>query len=424
MIRQMKRKLFLTLTMVWLIALTLILGAVNLSMNASLHARTDSLLLMAAESDGRLLTHDRADAPDSGGLHVFSVRLDESGNVLEMIGLDAPADVPADSEAMIEQIRHEPAGAGEIAGYRYVWLRRAYGSIIALADTRQVGQVRTRLLMTTLGIGALAFLALTLCSAGLTKWLVGPVSESFEKQKRFISDASHELKTPLSIISANAEVLEDEIGENTHLRYIRSESARMATLVRSLLTLAQLDAVRSPAALVPIDLTRALLTVALPFESVAFEQHKSYTLDIAEGLTLTGDEERIKQLFVILLDNALKHAPEGGEITASARLDGDCAHLQVTNTGEGIPEAEREKIFQRFYRADASRSTDTGGFGLGLSIARSIAAEHHGRIWVESEEGKYASFHVTLPVSQRRPKCRRSSKSAARRHVPHPRADE
>jgi len=245
-------------------------------------------------------------------------------------------------------------------------------------------------------ITAAACVLLSVLAWLLVRRMVQPVEEAFIRQKQFVSDASHELKTPLAVISANAEVLEQEIGENEYLGYIRSEVRRTDTLVRNLLTLARLDRNEANAEMKPFDLSRALLDVALPFESTVYEAGKTLEMEIPDGIRCTGNEEMVKQLAVILLSNALKYSDEHGRIRISLHDTGKQREIRVFNTGDAIQPEDQEKIFDRFWRADQSHSKETGGHGLGLAIARSIVDLHRGRITVESTEGKGTEFIVTL----------------------------
>jgi signal transduction histidine kinase len=226
--------------------------------------------------------------------------------------------------------------------------------------------------------------------------MIRPVEEAFIRQKQFVSGASHELKTPLAVISANAEVLEQDIGENEYLGYIRSEVKRTDSLVRNLLTLARMDRNESRAEMKSFDLSHALLDVILPFESTVYEAGKTMETEIPDGITCTGNEEMIKQLAVILLSNALKYSDDGGRIRISLSAHGKQREIRVFNTGDPIDPKDREKIFDRFWRADPAHNRDTGGHGLGLAIARSIVEAHKGKILVESSEKEGTTFTVLL----------------------------
>ena len=230
----------------------------------------------------------------------------------------------------------------------------------------------------------------------LSKWAIQPVKTAFENQRRFISDASHELKTPLTVISANADVLESEIGENKWLENIKSQSEIMSSLVYDLLDLAKMDETKEQLVFSEFDLSSVVLSKSLEFECTAFESGKTFEQNITENIRYTGNEDSIKHLVTILIDNAIKHSDENGIVRVALTKAGNKNIFQVYNTGNGIKNSEKDKIFNRFYRSDESRSKVTGGYGLGLSIAKSIVDAHKGTISVDGEENKWISFTVVL----------------------------
>ena len=237
---------------------------------------------------------------------------------------------------------------------------------------------------------------LSLAAVWLIHRLVKPVNEAMEKQKQFVWDASHELKTPLAVISANAEALAGEVGDNKSLAYIQSEVKRTDGLIQNLLTLARMEKGTVKAERKPFDLSRALLEVALPFESAIFETGKELTMDIPDGVTCGGDVDMIKQLTVILLSNAQKYSDDGGKISVTLETKGERRVLKVHNTGHAIPAEAQERIFDRFYRVDSSHNREIEGNGLGLAIAKSIVEAHKGKITVHSAEGEGTTFTVIL----------------------------
>ena len=279
-----------------------------------------------------------------------------------------------------------PVNIAMLAGHEY--FRKASGASDKYAKATE--EQRTAL------VAGIACLILSLGAWILIRKMIHPVEEAFRKQQQFVWDASHELKTPLAVISANAEVLEQEIGENEYLGYIRSEVKRTDTLVRNLLTLARLDRNETTAEMKPFDLSHALLDVTLPFESTVFEAGKTLDIQIPEGIEYTGNEEMIKQLAVILLSNALKYSDPNGRIVISLKAIGRQREISVFNTGEAIDPEDRERIFDRFWRADPAHGRETGGHGLGLAIARSIVDTHEGKITVDSREGEGNTFTVLL----------------------------
>lgn len=230
----------------------------------------------------------------------------------------------------------------------------------------------------------------------LSRWAIKPVKTALDNQRRFISDASHELKTPLAVISANADVLETEIGENKWLSNIKGQSEIMSDLVFDLLDLAKMDETHEEMIFTEFDLSSVVLSKSLEFECTAFECGKTFEQNITEGIKYKGNEESIKHLVTILIDNAIKHSDENGIVRVTLTASGNKKIFQVYNTGNGIKNSEKDKIFNRFYRSDESRSKVTGGYGLGLSIAKAIVEAHKGSITVDGEENKWVSFTAVL----------------------------
>lgn len=226
----------------------------------------------------------------------------------------------------------------------------------------------------------------------LTAWIIRPVQQSFDRQKQFIADASHELKTPLSVIMAYSEMLEDDPGHTSWLRSIRSEADRMNTLIMDLLRLASSEQ-EEQTPLQSGDLSHTVELAALTFEGKAYESGITLECDIAPGIMLDMHENSIRQLVEILLDNAVKHSDTGETVSLALKKQRGRPELTVTNRGEGIPAGEEEKIFERFYRSDAARDRSEGRFGLGLAIAKNIVNAHKGTITAASAEG-FTTFTV------------------------------
>ncbi len=271
------------------------------------------------------------------------------------------------------------------------------GRLLVVLDARLEFLSAGRMLRVTALVAATAWLLLAAGACLLIRRMLQPVQASFDRQKQFVWDASHELKTPLAVISANAELLSRQVGPNEYLGYIQSEVRRTDDLVQSLLTLARMDRGTVTAKMKRFNLSDALLSVALPFESTVFEAGRTLETDVPGGVMVRGDEGMLQQLAVILLSNALKYSDAGGLIRLSLSQKGRGAVITVYNTGKGIAPENLEKIFDRFYREDASHNSEVAGNGLGLAIARNIARAHRGDIRAESEPGKSATFIVTLP---------------------------
>jgi signal transduction histidine kinase len=337
------------------------------------------------------------DGKDAAGLgNSYTITLNDDGSVASWASERTDLYTDEQVSAIAESIRADGKESGRIGTQFYRKTTKDDKTTLLVLDARLDFLSAASTLRSTILIAAAACLLLSLLAWLLIRRMVRPVEEAFVRQKQFVSDASHELKTPLAVISANAEVLEQEIGENEYLGYIRSEVKRTDSLVRNLLTLARMDRNEVPAEMKPFDLSHALLDVVLPFESTVYEAGKTLETDIPDGIECCGNEEMIKQLAVILLSNALKYSDENGRIRISLAARGKQRELCVFNTGNPIPPEDQDKIFDRFWRGDPAHSRETGGHGLGLAIARSIVEAHRGSITVKSAENEGTVFTVLL----------------------------
>lgn len=301
-----------------------------------------------------------------------------------------------DAQTMLDYVLEKGKTDGWYGSLQY--FRKDYdrGTLVVFSDRSAEQLLLHKVLLVSILVFLLMEGVVFLLTMILTKRAMRPMQETFERQRQFISDAGHELKTPLTIISANVDILHDEIGENKWLSYVQSQAERMRVLVGEMMNLTKLEMGDKEKDFVDFSLSEAVSGVALPFEGQAFEQEKQLELEIQEDISYHGNPDQIKQLVGIFMDNALKYSKEHGEIRVTLQQVQNKKTLKVYNTGKGIPESEKEKIFQRFYRSDASRARATGGYGLGLSIAQSIANAHKIRIQVESEYEHWICFILTF----------------------------
>lgn len=320
----------------------------------------------------------------------YAVLFDTTGSVRAIVSGGVTAATEQDLQKYITAVFAKEKKEGQVYDMFYALEESPLGNILVLTDNSGMRASTHRMLLLSF-IAAIAAAGLSFALAWfIAGQIVAPVAKSFEKQKQFISDAGHELKTPLTVIGANADLLESEIGDNKWLGYIRSETSRMNGLVLNLLTLARMDnAEQKGLVATEFDLSKTIEEMAMVFESVAFENNLTMETDIDSGFSLKGNRDEIKQLASILLDNAVKHSEKGGKITVSLKHGKSKGKIlfRVSNQGDPIPESEREKIFERFYRADESRTGSENRFGLGLAIAKSIAERHKGQISVSCNSG-------------------------------------
>ena len=336
------------------------------------------------------------DAAAAGLGNSYTILLNEDGSVASWTSERTDLYSDEQVQTIAESILADGRQSGRVGTQFYRVISGEAQTRLIVLDARLDFLSASNTLHASILITSIACVLLSLLAALLIRRMVRPVEEAFTRQKQFVSDASHELKTPLAVISANAEVLEQEIGENEYLGYIRSEVRRTDALIRHLLTLARLDRNANRVEMNTFDLSRALLDVILPFESTVFEAGKTMEMDIPDGIECRGNEEMIKELAVILLSNAVKYSDDGGQIRITLSAKGRQREIRVFNTGNPIPPEDREKIFDRFWRGEPSHARNTDGHGLGLSIARSIVEAHHGKITVESSADAGTTFIVLL----------------------------
>ena len=269
---------------------------------------------------------------------------------------------------------------------------------MAFADYSFQSAALVELAKNALLVGAAALLALFLASLPLARWAVGPVERAWNQQKQFVADASHELKTPLTVILSNADMLLDQPeGESRRwAENIQAEGLRMKELTEALLALARTDRPQAQLRRERVDLSYLTADCALAFEAAAYEAGHTLDQQMEEGLAVQGDPAELARLVEILLDNALRYSAPKGRVEVELHRTGRKVRLKVENPGEPIPAEDLTRVFQRFYRADPSRSQE--GYGLGLSIAKGVAEAHRGRVWAESGDGKNR-FFVELPLS-------------------------
>ena len=336
---------------------------------------------------------------------VFSVTV-EDGQVTS-INDGGHVDV---SEETAAQAAQEVLDSGQDSGVlasldlRFLMEQTSDGTIrIAFADRSWEHSTLRNLFLTCLLIWLLAMAAFFFVSLFLASLALRPVEKAWKQQRQFVADASHELKTPLTVILANTGIVlahpSDTVeSQSKWLSYTQEEARQMKGLVEDLLFLAKSDSARLPTHPTQVDLSQLVQGCLLPFEPVAFEAGVALESHIDPELTLTGDEGQLRRLVRILLDNAVKYAgPPNPEVRITLTRQQDKLRLSVHNTGAPIPAEHLPHLFERFYRADAARDRAQGGYGLGLAIAKSITETHRGRISVTSTPDSGTTFTVLLP---------------------------
>ena len=279
---------------------------------------------------------------------------------------------------------------------KYVYKARRMGenkvSIILIENENAISHIRTMLLFSAIML-IISFVVIYIIAKRLSKTIVKPVEDTFEKQKQFISDASHELKTPLAVIEANIDVLENEIGTNKWIGYIQNEANSMDKLVNELLLLTKVENIDNSKEYENFNLSEEVEIILSMFESIAFEKQIEIINSINKDIIINGSKGDIEHIVSILIDNAIKHTEK--QIIVELKKEKNEIVLEVKNMGEPIPEEEKDKIFERFYRIDKSRNRKEKRYGLGLAIAKSIVEKYKGKIEV-SYKDNFTIFKVVI----------------------------
>lgn len=231
-----------------------------------------------------------------------------------------------------------------------------------------------------------------------SKRIVSPMAQSYEKQKTFITDASHEIKTPLAVIEANTEVVEIENGESQWTRSIKEQISRLSELTEKLVFLAKMDEERNTFVMTEFSLSKLVQEITEGFNGMAKAQNKKYTVSIDSDIGVKADEKAIKQLLSILIENAFKYSDREGNIAVTVKKNGKYKEIEVRNTADNLKKGDLSILFERFYRLDSSRNSNTGGSGIGLSIAKAIAEAHKGKIKAYSLDGKEIVLKVSMDI--------------------------
>lgn len=419
MIRDLRKKFILVAMLSTMLVLTAIMGVVNFSNYREMLDRADEMTALLEQNDGKFPEepswHEQDDTEippakpendekDKSRFSVetpfetryFTVTVDENGEVTDC-DLDRIAAVDEETAEEYTQTAQQKNKTTGFQGiYRYRVTETEDGAKYVFLDCRrEISNFRT-VLVTTISVSLLGLAAVFVLVVIFSRMVFRPVEESIQKQKRFITDASHELKTPLTIIDANIEVMEMESGESQWTKSTRKQIQRLSGLVQQLVTLSRLDEEKGLEEKCEFNLSEAVSECVQPYESLAQTREKNLTLNIEEDITYTGDERSIRQLAGILMDNAVKYSSENGNITLTLKKKGKKIFLEVYNDADDLPQGKLDVLFERFYRLDSSRNSGTGGSGIGLSMAKAIVQAHKGKITAENKNGRGLTITVIL----------------------------
>lgn len=390
-------------------AILILLGAVAVfGFYLELTRQEDELLAREAENQAdNLLGEERREVLSDGSANFSWVALEPEGGVIDSDSIAGNLGLP-DQELSRSALEEDAAVSATIRGedgrVRAVSMPMYdSGELVGVMQyARTLGAVHGAvrglvLVLLPLGIGALGLAAIG--GQYMAARAVLPVQRSFERQRAFVADASHELKTPLALIRADAEVIGRGLSDPEDRELaddLLSETDKMSTMLSDLLFAARLDAGKLAVDREPFDLTESVRQVTERFAARADEEGIQIKVSMPENLRATGDRERTEQVLAVLLDNALRYTPKATEVSVTGYRKGDSVMLAVQDSGPGIPDENLERIFERFYRVDKARSREAGGSGLGLAIARELARAQKGRLEASNAAEGGAIFQLTL----------------------------
>ena len=414
MIKKLRTKFIAAAMSALLIVLTAIVGAVNVVNYCNIVDDADATLTLLKKNEGKFPVQkgkkDGYAMPHgkSGKTRVmspelpyesrfFSVIVDSSNAVISSDTENIAAVDENDAVQMARNVIEKNRESGFEGNYRYiVGNRNDKTQVIFLDCTGDLSTFRT-FLFTSCGISAAGLAAVFVLMLLFSNHIIKPVSESYEKQKRFITDAGHEIKTPITIIDADAEVLEADIQDNEWLMDIRKQTKRLAALTNDLIYLSRMDEEQQKIQTIDFPMSDVVSETAQSFQALAATQHKAVVTDIEQMITVNGDENSLRKLVSILLDNALKYASDNGTISVTLKKTGKTVNLTVSNPADNISKGNLNYLFDRFYRADKSRNSEKAGYGLGLSIAKAVVTAHKGKLNAYSPDGASVVINVQLP---------------------------
>ena len=442
MIQKLRRQFILVAMCSTLAVLTVIIGALNIVNYVSLTSQKDTILGLLSDNGGKfpnmfdpmrngedfpiIPPEQRTDENRKNQdfrrdfrrnftreteyeTRFFTVTMENDGTVISSdLGMIAAIeeDVAKEYAGMVlSKYQKSKTTKGFLDEYRYLLTETENGYLVVFVDSASDLQDARKALVASVSVSAVGFFAVFLLVFFFSKKVFKPVEVTYQKQKQFITDASHELKTPLTIISANVEVMEMESEESQWSHSIKKQIDRMINLVEQMVTLSRLDE-QQETLHEKFSLSEAVRDTAELYLPVAESQGKGLEIEVAEDLQMTGDEKQIRQMVGLLMDNAVKYAslPSGEEkgqprSRLSLKQKGKKAELKLWNTTDQIEAKNWDVLFERFYRPDNSRNSAKGGSGIGLSVVKSIVEAHKGKITAVSKDGKSMEFKASLPLT-------------------------
>ena len=415
MIKKLKKRFIILATVSVFILMTVLVGIMNTINYSSVISETDAILDVLSRPDAPFTDAQsfpgrppqdimefipRGMSPEVPYEARFFTAMVSKNGVIEEY--DVSRIVSVDRESVVPYVREAIAARRErgfVGQFRYAKQSDDRITRILFLDCGRKLDSFRKFMWISSSVGLLGCVSVFVLFLFAAERIVRPIAESYEKQKRFITDAGHEIKTPLTIIGANLDLLEDDCGENESIRDIRTQTKRLGKLTSDLVYLSKMEEPDVLQKKISFSVSEVLTETAEQFQAVAQAKNVAYSFQIEPDVTICGNPETMRQLASVLLDNAMKYTPDGGTVTLEVAARKKDLSVSVFNTtAESISRDNLSHIFDRFYRTDASRNSETGGHGLGLSIAQAITEAHGGKIKAETRNGSELTITAVFPL--------------------------
>lgn len=404
MIKKLRRKFIIIAMSSVAAVLFLIIGIVNIVNYVQVDRRSDRVIAILAEGEGQFPS--APPAPDKWhGItretpfetRFFTATLDEQGDIASIDMRRIAALSESEARSYVEHVRSDGDTHGMYNDFKYTMKTTSAGEMYIFLDCSRDMAIFRNFLLLSICISAGSLILIFILIFVLSKFVLKPVEESYAKQKSFITDASHDIKTPLTVINVETEILEMENGENEYTREIKNQVARLTSLSEKLVLLAKMD--EDPHyEMTEVDLSALLEDLLPPYGRSAGLKKFDFRGDIAPGLTVKCNADLVGQAVGLMLDNALNYALPGGKISVELKQNGKYCEFVMRNDAEGFSAGKHDELFDRFYRSDSSRNSQSGGHGIGLSVVKKIAELHKAKLSAHSDDGKSIEFTLSLPI--------------------------
>lgn len=399
--RVLRKKFIIISVSVVFVVLFCIALVINISNFQEINKWANNIIELLAENDGEF-SHNSERLPNQlpqetpYSTRYFTVKMDQSGNIINVDTRNIHLVTEEDAIAYTEEILDKNSTNGYLQLYKYKIIEKEYGKLVIYIDCAQEIILFRSFVVSSVLICTVALLGVFILILILSKKVVMPIVDSYRKQQQFITNISHELKTPLSIIKTNTEVIEVENGTSQWSQSIHNQIGKMNDLVNYLVMLSKMDEEGQKNLKTDFSISDAVVESVDSFFAMVTNDEKKILTKTEPGITYLGDEQSIRLLISILIENAIKYSNDKSTIMVSLYRYKGKIRITVTNMAENLKPGNYNILFERFYRMDSSRNSKTGGFGIGLAMAKTIVRNHNGEIKAESKDGEHIVFKIDL----------------------------